>query len=108
MTRVTAAAIVASLVTQAAWASDAALTMGQRCSDVAALVDRMGAVVLSSAPHIYDRFVQGSSFCLRNEYPERATVPTVDSPTCFIGYRCNGNGPRNGGGSPASQSGATR
>lgn len=108
MIRVTAAALVASLMTQTAWASEAALTTIQRCSDLAALVNLRGAVVLSSAPHIYDRFVQGSSFCVREEYPEPATVPTVDSPACFIGYRCNGNGPRNGGGSPASQSSTAR
>jgi hypothetical protein len=60
-----------------------ALTRTIHCSDAAAAVAKDGAAVLSSAPHVFDRYVSGVNLCLKPEFIERATVPTIDSARCF-------------------------
>jgi hypothetical protein len=63
-------------------------TLNMTCGEAAATVASYGAVVLSTGPHTYDRFVANTSFCLPGEYTKEATAPTLDTPYCPIGYTC--------------------
>lgn len=47
-----------------------------------------GAIVLGTGGYTYDRFVRDRSFCQHDEYTEPAWVPSRDTPSCFVGYRC--------------------
>lgn len=47
-----------------------------------------GALVLGTGGYTYDRFVRDRSFCQPDEYTEPAWVPSRDTPSCFVGYRC--------------------
>ncbi|CAM5766670.1 hypothetical protein BMIN10S_01963 [Bosea minatitlanensis] len=47
-----------------------------------------GAAVLGTGGQTYDRFVRDRSFCQFDEIIEPAWVPSRDTPTCFVGYRC--------------------
>ena len=63
-------------------------TLDMNCGTAAATVARAGAVVLTTGPHTYDRFVATASFCLLGETAEPAIAPTTDSPQCQVGYVC--------------------
>ncbi|HEX2555770.1 MAG TPA: hypothetical protein VHL98_18880 [Microvirga sp.] len=58
------------------------------CSQAAGLVHARGAVVLGTGGATYDRFVAGAHQCLVGEITEPAWVPALDTPQCFVGYRC--------------------
>jgi hypothetical protein len=58
------------------------------CSQASSLVASRGAVVLSTGPVTYERYVAGLGHCALNEYLEPAYAPTGDNPQCMIGYRC--------------------
>lgn len=57
------------------------------CGQAQQIVLSRGAVVLSTGPHTYDRYVRDRSFCERNETTELAFVPSRDTPQCPM-YRC--------------------
>lgn len=63
-------------------------TLTRSCAASRALVDRSGAIVLGTGPHIYDRFVRDRRFCQFDEYTEPAWIQSRDTPQCFVGYRC--------------------
>jgi hypothetical protein len=52
------------------------------------LVAAYGAIVLGTGGYTYDRFVRDRSFCEFNEFVRPAFVPSLDTPQCFVGYRC--------------------
>src|SRR5215213_4591005 len=58
------------------------------CEAARQIVASRGAVVLSTGPYAYDRYVSSSQFCVRGETTEPAWIPTADTPQCFVGYRC--------------------
>ena len=58
------------------------------CAAVAAIVYSRGAVVLSTSPTTYDRYVRDRSLCEYTEVLQPAWVFTADNPQCFIGYTC--------------------
>lgn len=58
------------------------------CAAARAIVQRQGAAVIHTAPHIYDRYVSDQRFCMPGEYTKRVFVKTVDAPSCFIGFVC--------------------
>ena len=68
-------------------------TVNRPCSESRQLVLARGAAVLGTGAHTYDRFVRDVSFCAVAEYIQSAYVPSLDTPRCFIGYRCKA-GPR--------------
>jgi hypothetical protein len=72
---------------QAAVAQPLSQTTSLRCRDAAALVTSSGAVVLGTGAHTYERFVTGAG-CGRVAREEPAWVATLDTPQCFVGYRC--------------------
>src|SRR3954471_18411138 len=98
--RVACAAALACVTALApASAQVRASTSSLSCSAAAGLVAARGAIVLSTGPATYDRFVSGGEGCDRNQTTEAAYERTADSQQCFIGYRCRGRtgGSGNGG-----------
>lgn len=63
-------------------------TLGLSCQNAAEIVASNGAVVLSTGPGLYDRYVSSSYYCATGETTVPAWVPTRDSRQCFIGYTC--------------------
>jgi hypothetical protein len=68
-------------------------TVNRPCAASQALVASRGAIVLGTGGHTYDRFVVDGRFCEFNEYIEPAYVPSIDTPQCFVGYRCTTDNP---------------
>jgi len=68
-------------------------TVDRPCEASRQLVFARGAVILGTGGHTYDRFVRDRSFCEYTEYAQSAFVPSLDTPQCFVGYRCK-QGPR--------------
>lgn len=65
-----------------------ASTLAMSCRQAAGIVQARGGVVLGTGGPTYDRFVSDRRFCEPTETLKRAFVPTRDTPSCFIGYRC--------------------
>lgn len=47
-----------------------------------------GAIVLGTGGYTYDRFVRDRSFCEHGDILDPAWIPSRDTPSCFVGYRC--------------------
>jgi hypothetical protein len=58
------------------------------CAQAAGLVKARGAVVMSTGPMTYDRYVSSRGFCSQTEITVPDWVATRDSNACFVGYRC--------------------
>jgi hypothetical protein len=63
-------------------------TVNRSCVASQQLVVARGAVVLGTGGYTYDRFVRDRNFCEFNQYLEPGFVPSLDTPQCFVGYRC--------------------
>lgn len=63
-------------------------TLGMTCAEARGIVASRGAVVMSTGPHTFNRFVVSRSFCTLGEYAQPATAPTRDTPHCPLGYTC--------------------
>ena len=63
-------------------------TTTMSCGQAAATVARAGAMVLTTGPGTYERFVASGAQCLPGEFTEAAQAPTLDSPYCTVGYVC--------------------
>ncbi len=64
------------------------------CAQAAGLVAASGAIVLSTGPYTYNRFVAHVGHCLRGEMIEPTWVTTRDAPQCYIGFICRERPPR--------------
>lgn len=58
------------------------------CNALVNLVDRRGAIVISTSPTTYDRYVRSRSFCQPTEVTEPRWVRAADTRACFVGYTC--------------------
>jgi hypothetical protein len=58
------------------------------CRAAQGLVAAQGAVVFTTGPHTYERFVSGMRFCDRAETTEPGYAAAADTPRCFVAYRC--------------------
>lgn len=58
------------------------------CAQARDLVQRAGAVTISTGRHTYERFVADQGFCARMEVTRPGYAPTRDTGNCFVGYRC--------------------
>ena len=58
------------------------------CAQLAATVRNRGAVVISTGPYSYDRYVTGGQFCVRPEIAVPTWIGTADAAQCFVGYVC--------------------
>lgn len=66
-------------------------TTTMTCGQAAATVAKAGAIVLTTGPGTYERFVATSAKCQRGELTEPATAPTTDEESCPVGYVCRQN-----------------
>lgn len=82
------AALSASLPLDA-FAQARPATPRMSCAAAARLVQRAGAIVLTTGPNTYDRFVKDRRFCQTTEVTKPEWVRTADDPQCFIGYSCH-------------------
>jgi hypothetical protein len=88
-----AIALAISLFVTAAQAQTRPSTVDRPCIASRQLVIARGAMVLGTGGYTYDRFVRDGSFCEVAEYPQPAYVPSLDTPQCFVGYRCKAGPP---------------
>lgn len=63
-------------------------TRAMTCAEASALVTRAGAIVLSTGPATYARFVRDGGFCPLPETTQPSWETTRDDPKCFVGYTC--------------------
>lgn len=63
-------------------------TRAMTCAEASALVARAGAIVLSTGPMTYARFVRDVGFCPLPETTQPSWETTRDQPKCFVGYTC--------------------
>lgn len=61
---------------------------GMTCAQTVRLIQARGAVVVGTGGPTYDRFVRDRSFCEVTEIAKRAFRPTLDDPSCLVGYTC--------------------
>jgi hypothetical protein len=71
-----------------AFAQSRPLTSRMSCGQARSLVAAQGAVILSTSPLAYDRYVGSAGSCSLGERAEPAWIPTADNRQCSIGYRC--------------------
>jgi len=77
-----------------AFQSSAVLAQGRpnstamTCAQAAGLVKAHGAVVMSTGPMTYDRYVSSRAYCTQTETTVPDWVATRDTNACFVGYRC--------------------
>jgi hypothetical protein len=83
-----ALAVLLALSTTAASAQPRLSSVTQPCGASQQYVFARGAVVLGTGGYTYDRFVRDRNFCEFNQFLEPAFVPSLDTPQCFVGYRC--------------------
>ncbi|MDJ0931870.1 hypothetical protein [Breoghania sp.] len=64
-------------------------TRSMTCAQAQDFVRCHGAVVMTTGPHTFQRFVSQQRYCDRWQqlFPERA--PTRDNSQCVVGYRCD-------------------
>ncbi len=63
-------------------------TRTMSCRETRNLIERSGAVLLSTGAYTYDRYVSPRGyFCASNEVPKLVSVPTRDTRNCAV-YHC--------------------
>jgi hypothetical protein len=88
-----AIALAFSLLAASAQAQTRPSTVNMPCGASRQLVFTRGAIVLGTGGFTYDRFVRDQTFCDVTEYASAAYGPSIETPVCFVGYRCK-QGPR--------------
>jgi hypothetical protein len=81
-------AVLLILAATGALAEGRPSTTAMTCAQARALVTRSGAIVLSTGPNLYDRYVASEIACPTGLYGRPAFVPTRDNPQCNIGLYC--------------------
>ena len=87
------AILIASLFVIAPASAQRPSSLSMSCGEARAIVASHGAIVLSTGPHTYDRYVAAPGFCPLGNWAERATVPTADARQCPLGYICQSGDP---------------
>ena len=82
------AALALLLTAPAAFAQGRPSTLNMTCAQAATLVASRGAVVLSTGPGLYDRYVAHQSLCPTGDFGRPAFARTRDNPQCNIGLYC--------------------
>ncbi|HEY8564374.1 MAG TPA: hypothetical protein VIL65_02655 [Beijerinckiaceae bacterium] len=83
-----AAFLILPALTSPALAQGRPSTDRLSCAQAAGIVRAQGAIVLGTGGFTYDRFVSDRSFCQITEIAIPAFAPALDTPQCFVGYRC--------------------
>lgn len=64
-------------------------TRKMTCEQAKALVQKQGAINLTTGEYTFDRYVSGPRYCIGPAQATRdAVVPTKDNPRCIVGQRC--------------------
>lgn len=63
-------------------------TRSMNCVQAQAFIQQNGAVVMSTGPYTYSRFVADRRYCPHYEILKPNYGPTRDNPECPVGYRC--------------------
>lgn len=58
------------------------------CAQARALVRQYGAVVMTTGPHTYRRYVAGQGYCYIPYVIQLAWIATADTSQCNIGFTC--------------------
>ncbi|MFK5978511.1 MAG: hypothetical protein QM488_06465 [Rhizobiaceae bacterium] len=58
------------------------------CDQAYNLVQRYGAVVMSTGRYTFERVVADRRWCQFEEVIQRFNVPTLDDHRCRVGYKC--------------------
>ena len=82
-----AVSLIALIATTAAVAARPS-TLGMSCQQAQNLVATQGAVVMTTGPHTFQRFVSSAGYCKIAEWAEPASAPTKDARHCPLGYTC--------------------
>ncbi|MCK2054986.1 hypothetical protein [Methylobacterium sp. 37f] len=80
--------VCAALLPGAASAQTRPDVTAMTCAEASALVTRAGAIVLTTGPITYSRFVRDVGFCPLPETTRPSWEMTRDNPKCFVGYIC--------------------
>ncbi|NDA48284.1 MAG: hypothetical protein EBY21_13640 [Alphaproteobacteria bacterium] len=80
--------LLAPLSCGSALAQSRPLSTSMTCNQARQLVANHGAVVMSTGPSLYDRYVGHQGFCTPTETIMPAYVPTKDQNQCMVGYLC--------------------
>lgn len=78
----------ALLLAGAAQAQGRPDTLNMTCAQAQAMVVRSGAVVLSTGPNLYDRYVTALRYCSPGQQLAPSWVRSADNPQCYIYNRC--------------------
>jgi hypothetical protein len=93
MKRLSLCLLLGLLATEATLAQSRPSTLARSCGANRQSVAANGAIVLGTGGYTYDRFVRDRSFCQFDEGVEPAWVPSRDTQSCFVGYRCKSRDP---------------
>jgi len=80
--------MITSLLITPALAQGRPDTRSMSCGQVQSLVQARGAVVLSTGPHRYSKYVKNHAYCSVGQRLFSAYVPTADHRRCKIGFQC--------------------
>jgi hypothetical protein len=80
--------LLAPLSCTSALAQSRPLSTAMTCDQARQLVASRGALVMSTGPSLYDRYVGHWGYCTPTETIMPAYVSTKDRPQCFVGYTC--------------------
>jgi hypothetical protein len=69
-------------------AQDRPQSLTMTCREVARLVQARGPIVIGTVGRSFDKFVRRPGLCEPDEIAQRSFLPTLDVPTCDVGYRC--------------------
>ncbi|TKT80073.1 hypothetical protein [Aquamicrobium sp. LC103] len=81
------AALVSAAIATAAVAQGRPDTRMMSCEQTQALIQRSGAIVLTTGRHTYDRYVAAWRFCNYPDVPKQTWIATRDTPQCLV-YNC--------------------
>jgi hypothetical protein len=68
-------------------------TQSMTCQQAQNLLASKGAVVMTTGPHTYDRFVAREGYCMTAEWADAASAPTQDVRSCRLGFTCKTGSP---------------
>lgn len=63
-------------------------TRDYTCDEARNIVREEGAVVFTTGPNTYSRFVDHLGLCFRVQVTRPQFAPTIDDRQCFVGYEC--------------------
>lgn len=86
--RLSAVLVCTALMPALAQAQSRPDTTTLTCSEASELVARAGAIVMTTGPATYARFVRDGGFCPLPETTQPSWELTRDNPKCFVGYTC--------------------